>query len=150
MLSALMRDRFGWQGKLKPAQSAAELVAIVARVWEGANLHYETGAALVVAKRAEGIPQGALHLARLVLHLEPKGNKALTTEHATQILKDFRFDDGFSDVDWLLLDWGVGAVTAHYGAHGVLPPTTVIASTGIPWSRGRRWSRRLQLGIRLV
>jgi Holliday junction DNA helicase RuvB len=138
-LSQALRDRFGAQFTVEP-RSPDELVSLVERVWDRAELAYEDGAAALVAERSMGIPWRARHLALRLVRVETKRAKlrtTLTADHLSAVLDNLAFDDeGFTGTDWLLQDTGLGDTTFRSGPHGSLPSVSMIASTSIPWTRG--------------
>ena len=140
-LSQPLRDCFGFHETIS-LYSTVELAKAVEQIWDRADFKYESGASLLIANWAKGIPQCALHFARLMLQI--KDGKVFSVERATQLLADFKDYEDFGDVDWLLLGLQCGSVRAKRFANlspnesvSMLPHTTVIASTGFRWSRNR-------------
>ncbi len=135
-LSPRLLDCFGLQHEIS-TYSLPELAKLVQRIWDRVDFKYEDEALIYVAEEAKGMPQCALEMAHLILRID-KG-EVLSVERATEILKEFKDYDGFSEVDWLLmgLQNRVGPEVENVSLgwnFGVLPYTTVVAATTIPWS----------------
>ena len=139
-LSQPLRNCFGFQETMSP-YPAVELTKIVQQIWDRAGVKYESAASLFIADRAKGTAHYALHLARAMLLI--KDGRVLSVERANQVSEVFKEYEGFSDIDWLLMGLQFGSVRPKFTNYSpfesvsMMAHTTVIASTGIRWSRSR-------------
>lgn len=106
-------------------------------VWDKTGSNYTLEALQVVVKHAGLSRRSAFYLAHQLVRFS-QINGQLQKEQAIQLVEKLAFDDtNFTDSDWLLLDWAVGAADASLGNPSVLPPVQLIASTCISWDHKR-------------
>ncbi len=103
MLSAPLRDRFGFHGVMAP-YSERELAQMAQRAWTLAGVSAPITAAAVVADRCKGVPRTALHLAERVLDVTALSGEPITAETARAALDSFGVHEhGLDEVDWAIL-----------------------------------------------
>lgn len=136
-LSPAVQSVFGHIQSIE--SSAAALARLARNVWQRAGVGHETDAAQVVANQAAGHARRALHLARFIADSASGHDSPLSAARVAALLDGSKFDDDdWTEIDWLLLGWGSGTAIAGLSDTGhQLPKVTVIASTSIPWARGR-------------
>ncbi len=110
MLSAPLRDRFGFHGKLDP-YTVEELATIVAREWERAGFEGDKDSALEVAERSKGVPRIALHLAQRVLDVASIEKTGMSRANVRRALEAFGVGrGGLDETDWRILE----ALCVHF------------------------------------
>ena len=103
-LSKPLRDRFGFHAATAP-YTDEELAEIVAREWRRFGSDATEGAALLVGRRAKGVPRIALHLAARVMDVAAILEGGITEESARRALEAFGVGDGgLDETDWRILE----------------------------------------------
>lgn len=103
-MSQPLRDRFGFHAPVEPYDEE-QIAVIVGREWARFAREVDDDAALVVARRAKGVPRIALHLAARVLDVCSIEGTSITGESAERALQAFGIGkDGLDETDWRILE----------------------------------------------